>query len=62
MTCEEACREIIRARYGLQGIYEDYPEDTPERWKAEKEYWYSVVNHNLKIAHQALKDLENKKE
>jgi len=62
MTCEEACRNIIKARYGLQGILEDYPDECPERWKKERDYWKSVVDSNLKYAWEAIKDLENKKE
>lgn len=58
MTCEEACRNIVKARYGLQGIYEDYPEECPERWKAERDYWRTIVNRDLECAWEAIKDLE----
>lgn len=60
MTCEEACRNIIKVRYGLQGIIEDYPEECPERWKAERDYLWTIVNSNLKYALQAIRELEKK--
>ena len=51
--------EITRARYGLQGIYEDFPEDCKERVEAERDYWKSLVDSIITEASKVLN--ENKK-
>ena len=51
--------EIVKGRYGLQGIYEDFPEGSKERVEAERDYWESVVQSILKKAWEIIN--ENKK-
>lgn len=36
--------ELMKPRYGLGGIYEDFPNDCKERSDAERDYWKSVVS------------------
>lgn len=60
MTYKEACEKIVKNRYGLQSIYEDYPKETKERLKKENEYLWSIIDYNLSLARQAIQSEEEK--
>lgn len=56
MTYKEALENIVKPKYGLQGIYEDHSEETLEFYKELYEYYSSLAKQYERLAREALQE------
>lgn len=53
-------KEITKIRYGLQGIHEDYEHNSLEFYKAERDYYKSLVLYFERLSREILQKEEEK--